>query len=699
MARRWRRDGRQVELRVVPRSFHPLIRLWLLRLLVPLGGQAALLRGISGAEAEILRFAGVTLRTPEDEDPKALRSRIAAAHQKAEARGAVLQEGSVLARNLAWVSERTGLSAEDQAIFLFVLFSELDPSLGKMLELMGNLSAPALEMLLSRVLDLPARSVREALDSKGALARSGLVSLDLRNKWSFENKFSTLPGAQRLLRPMADRERLFAENFVPSGPPTLSVEDYGHVAQDLAILEAYLADSLESRRPGVNILLHGSPGTGKTELAHVLAARLGVRLFEVATEDAEGAPVPGRNRIQAYRLSQALLGRQPGRLVLLDEIEDVFRAEEPFGPRPGRSTDQKAWVNKLLETNPVPAFWITNNLRVLDPAFIRRFDYVLELGVPPRSARRRILAAATRDLALPEDMASRLAGHEHLAPALVTRAAKVARQLQARKAPLEPPEVLARTLGNTLQALGWPLAAPGLAAETPRYRLEALNADADLEQALTGLKAVGAGRLCLYGPPGTGKSAFGRHISEALDRPLVVRRASDLISPFVGMTEQQFAQAFREALDEQAVLLLDEADSFLQDRGGAQRSWEVTMVNEMLTQIEAFPGVFIATTNLIDSLDPAALRRFDLRIRFGYLKPRQAWEFFRDTSDELGLSLDPGLEARLGRLAVLTPGDFATVRRQARLQPVHDSTELLSRLQTECAAKSRGQRAIIGFAS
>ena len=76
----------------------------------------------------------------------------------------------------------------------------------------------------------------------------------------------------------------------------------------------------------------------------------------------------------------------------------------------------------------------------------------------------------------------------------------------------------------------------------------------------------------------------------------MVRRASDLLSCWVGATEQNIARAFEEARKDDAVLLIDEADSFLQDRRGAGHSWEVTQVNEVLTQMENFEGVFIATT-------------------------------------------------------------------------------------------------------
>ena len=103
-------------------------------------------------------------------------------------------------------------------------------------------------------------------------------------------------------------------------------------------------------------------------------------------------------------------------------------------------------------------------------------------------------------------------------------------------------------------------------------------------------------------------------LAERLDRPLKVKRASDLLSNWVGGTEANIAEAFAEARDQGAVLLFDEADSLLLDRGDAQRSWEITQVNEMLTWMDSHPLPFVAATNFARRLDPAALRRFVFKI-------------------------------------------------------------------------------------
>ena len=224
-----------------------------------------------------------------------------------------------------------------------------------------------------------------------------------------------------------------------------------------------------------------------------------------------------------------------------------------------------------------------------------------------------------------------------------------------------------------------------------------IHADADLTAVAAGLAASRSGRICLYGPPGTGKTAYGRWLAEQMGAPLLVKRASDLMSPYVGENERNIARAFREAQSEGAVLLIDEVDSFLQDRREAQRGWEVSLVNEMLTQMESFPGVFIASTNLMDGLDQAALRRFDLKVKFGFLRPEQAQELLRRHCAQLNLAIpQPDLLSRLKRLDRLTPGDFAAAMRQHRFRPIESTTALVAALEAECAVKE-GARPTVGF--
>ena len=157
------------------------------------------------------------------------------------------------------------------------------------------------------------------------------------------------------------------------------------------------------------------------------------------------------------------------------------------------------------------------------------------------------------------------------------------------------------------------------------YDLDLVNTSTELRFVTEAIVREKHAAVCLYGPPGTGKTAWAHHLAHRMGVPMRSARASDLIDCYVGETEKHLARLFTEARDEGALLFLDEADSFLQDRANAHRSWEITQVNEMLTQMEAFEGVFVCATNLVDSLDRASLRRFAMKVEFRALRPEARW--------------------------------------------------------------------------
>ncbi len=569
---------------------------------------------------------------------------------------------------------------------------------------LGALNSNKAVAALAVILDQPEAAIRQALAPRGQLAQSGLLTLSRGSHEQLTGKLEMLSDqfSDFILSPDVEPLSLLRGSVAPSAAPTLNIDDFPHLGLDLQVLRQYLRVALRERKTGVNVLVYGPPGTGKTELARVLAADIECELFEVSAEDNDGDPIGGARRLRAYQAAQRFLAQREV-LVLFDEVEDVFEVAEPRilwmqrGAKTNNTSNRKGWVNKALEANQAPTLWLTNSIQGLDPAYVRRFDLVIQVPIPPLSVRTRIVHKACGSL-VDESTLRNLAECETLAPAVLTRAASVVEAVGSELAVAARPKALLRLVSHTLQAQGHAALAPNPMAGLPEgYDPQSVHADADLVELVEGIRHSESARMCLYGPPGTGKTAYARWLAQQLDRPLYVRRASDLLSKWLGDNEKNIAKAFREAEADGAVLLIDEVDSFLRSRLRAERSWETSLVNEMLTQMEAFNGVFIASTNLMDDLDEAALRRFDLKVKFGYLDAAQARALFSQACAVLGIDIPPTDDmARLSLPATLTPGDFAAVMRQHRFRPIATTMALAEALEAECAIKHAPKRAI-GF--
>lgn len=605
---------------------------------------------------------------------------------------------SPLQRNLEALGAAVGLDGLEVEILGLAVRSEEIPAVQILcsgLKDQCELSAPR---MLAALLEARWRDVHLRLEPDSGLIRTGLIRLvPFCRRSSFGIGLSISPAVSRaVLYPAGGFSDLLTRLFGESRYPQLQWEDYEHIGAERDLAARLIEGALESRARRVHVLLYGPTGTGKTEFCKVVAHRLGAELYS-AGEKSEGEEEFDRSgRLGAFQLAQRLLHR-PKAVLLFDEMEDLFEEGLEVHPSllgasllPRRSgAGSKVFLHRLLEDTPVPTFWTTNSLFALGPAVVRRMSLAIELKSPPRKVRERVWRRhlEEQDLEVPGEEVLALARDVEAPPGVVAKA------VQASKLSGGDPE------GLRLAVTGLAKALRGRTPRLPRVSKEVvfdpslLNPDADLTALLRGLEGQ-KGRafsLCLYGPPGTGKSAFVRHLAERMGLEVLQKRASDLLSMWVGEAEKNIARAFEEAREEGAFLVFDEADSLLRDRGLALRSWEVTQVNEMLTWMESHDHPFACTTNLLDRLDPASLRRFTFKIRLGFLKSPQARGAYK---------LYFGMEApqQLDSLRTLTPGDFAAVQRQAEvLGPGRDGDALVRMLTLECELKPEGGR-VIGFA-
>ena len=295
------------------------------------------------------------------------------------------------------------------------------------------------------------------------------------------------------------------------------------------------------------------------------------------------------------------------------------------------------------------------------------------------------------------DLLSRMAENESVSPALAATAAQAAEASNAGEPEFE--KAFTRALNNHL------LAADAQPVPKPRtgtgltWRRDCLNTNIDIAEFLDELDPNVGARFLLYGPAGTGKTAWGRQLAEEIERPLVVKRSSELVNPYVGVTEKNIAKAFHQAEEDNAVLLIDEADSFLDDRNQARQSWQISHVNQFLASMEEFDGFLVCTTNFDSRMDIASMRRFDFRVGFDYLTIGQAALLFADLCGLAGIAAPDHdtLMVWLAGMTRLAPGDFHVLARRLRIRKHSTSAEkLLEELQKECAYKEPEGRAI-GF--
>ena len=599
---------------------------------------------------------------------------------------------SQLELNILELSKLFKLNSDEQEVLRFFIYLKLHEILSDVARIVGDLDSKNLSNALSIIIDVPVNTLREIFESS-TLVKASIIKVDkdfsrvLSDKVNFINR--DFP--EIMLTSTNIVEELLKQTVSKCSKSSLEVDDYEHVGGKLNNLLNYLKRVQKERYEGVNILIYGNAGTGKTELAKLIASELKSELYEINYADSNGAIIEAKTRLGYFKSAETLIKTKDNTILMYDEAEDAFRSElDDFNNKTHKS---KAWINKVLETNKIPTIWISNYVGNIDEAILRRFDFIFELPIPKKETRAKIIKKHSNG-ELNQKTIDELANHKNISPALISSAISVAK----KTALTNKNETIKEIINSTLKAQGYKeLPKNSSSQQLQNYSLEYINTSTNLEELISGIDEICSARICIYGATGTGKSAFGKHIADKLGKPIIIKKASDILSMWVGENEQNIAKAFKEASDEEAVLVFDEIDSFLADRTKSRDNWEATLVNEMLVQMENFDGIFIATTNLIDNLDQASLRRFDLKMKFDYLLPNQAKKLFLKECSDLKFECEDFVSRKVENLDTLTVGDFAAVRRQNRFKKLKDSLDFYNRLTYEVEIKNVDNSPKLGF--
>jgi len=628
---------------------------------------------------------------------KTLTGRLRAIQEEAAGRPAPagLSAGRI-GSNIRALGRMLRLTRGERAVIQFKLAALLVPGIQDVVEAAGRMPTAGAASFIAAISGEPVASIGRALEPDGTLVSAGLVVVEpgtivVTHKFSFPRQLTDLLTGPRLTR------RRFAQAWLPlAPPPTLEVEDYVHLGPTVDRLRRLLSSALDRSERGVNLLLHGPTGTGKTELARLLAREVGAELRIAGSTDEQGLSPDAGERLGSLVTGQKVLGRTRS-IILFDEMEDIFEPRRHSFHSTLRTS--KAFLNCLLENNPVPVIWATNDADSMDPAVLRRFIVAVE--VPPLDeSRRRAVWNQAAGGELPERDVARLARRFAVNPASIAGAVRAARLSGGGRVDSSVAEDF---LAGNVVATG--VHPPPAVAPVIEYQPGLLCASVDLESLAERLLRAGpraSATICLHGPPGTGKSEWVRHLAERMGRRLHVQIASDIKGMYVGESEKNLARAFRLAEREGAILLFDEADSFLLDRRTAFRHWEVSLTNEFLQRLEAAQGIVACTTNTFDSLDPAVMRRFSVKVELGYLEATGAARLFAMAFEPHIGKLDELAEVRvaagLAVIGALAPGDFAAVVRRLPFLGEQTTVEgVLRELEMEVSVRRGSMRRSVGF--
>lgn len=586
--------------------------------------------------------------------------------------------------NLVKLTEFLDLTACEQAVMKFVFHLRAERNLLSLLEYLPNMDLNQAALILADLVGQPSKEVKSVLAKQSKLLSYGLIERNYSPD-QFHDYLSwgeALDFDDFVILPITE-ESLIERATVPTVPSTLKLSHYEHIAKNREMMLNYLEIAIKTAKKGVNILLYGVAGTGKTEFATLLAETLNLPAYTMANQDKDGDVLRGTARLENCRLAQKLLAGKRA-VIIFDEVEDVFAGS--FTER-SIAQQNKAWVNDFLENNAIPMIWISNSVDCIDNAYLRRFDMVFEMPMLPNKHKEQLITELVGDK-LSADYIQHFAQNADLSPAVLSRTLNVINTLPTENSADFADKALGM-FNQMLRSQGFKKIEP-LVENKIAYNLDWVACSDNLHKISEGLTQTKRGRICCYGPSGTGKTAWANWLAQEMGLKALVRQGSDLLSMYVGGTEQNIAKAFQQAKENNMVLILDEVDTFLFARENGQRSWEHSQVNEMLTQIEKFEGLLIVSTNLMNNLDPAALRRFDLKLNFGYLELEQRKEVAINQIQKLGLScLNQHELSRFQHWDNLTLGDFATIARRHRFAPFETSAEWLDALEYELSLKPK----------
>ena len=486
----------------------------------------------------------------------------------------------------------------------------------------------------------------------------GLVVEDFSRVKRKAKILNILDSSEKILALLEDEAKYKAGGSTSYLKPDMAF-DYKLVNADLNLSE--LTEKLKEKgqdKP-FSMIIYGPPGTGKSYYLRYLADQLGIGTLEMTAANllSKWTGETNKNIINMFREAE---NRKA--MIIIDEIETLIKDRESED-----NTFRNEIVNTFLtELDAVkyPFACTTNYIDKVDKAALRRFVFKTKFDY---------LTKEQNDLAFktffkfdPPDELKRIGGLTNGDYSSVKKRAIILDKMNDCEAIMEMLKEESKRKGKA-----------GLisdAADAAKaFDIGFINTDlAMLEGFIRNIKKEGRTKFSflLYGPSGTGKSLYLRHIADQLGYEIIERRASDINDKWHGSTSRNIAAAFKEAKERKAFLVFDEIDGVLYNKNNLSGNapWLAEQVNEFLMQMENHDYPFAGTTNYLDNVEPAALRRFSVKALFDYLRPDQYDYVYEKT-----FGFKPVKD--ISNLKKMTPALFKTVKNKAEISDVANDKE------------------------
>lgn len=441
--------------------------------------------------------------------------------------------------------------------------------------------------------------------------------------------------------------------------PGIAYEDIGGLKEEikkiremveLPLKHPELFDKL-GIEPPKGVLLHGTPGTGKTLLARAVASESEAN-FILLNGPEIMSKFYGESEKKIRDIFEDAEKNAPT-IIFFDEIDAIApKREEVQGEVERRVVSQLlSMMDGLKSRGRVIIIGATNRINSVDPALRRpgRFDREIEISVPSKEGRLDILKIHTRNMPLNKKVnLEELAGKTHGfvgadLSALTKEAAmnvlrKMLPELKLEEDEPIPPEVLDKAIINpedfeeALRVVR-PSAMREVFVEAPNVTWNDIGGMEKTKQELKeavewpinnpeafkrlGIRAPRG--ILLYGPPGTGKTLLAKAVAKESEANFIHIKGPSLLSMWVGKSEEGVRKVFERARQvAPCVIFFDEIDA-LAGRRGVEQGTKVTerVLNQLLAEIDGLEGLkdvtIIGATNRPDMIDPALMRpgRFD----------------------------------------------------------------------------------------